>query len=111
MQVEHQDWNNVVFTNKTKKTKNESSSLKKPKIDDANKEIKYEAPKLGQTILQARTANNKNQKQLANELGISVQILSRWELNKELPDNKQISNMEKVLKVKLPRVKKVNLDA
>jgi hypothetical protein len=34
-------------------------------------------------------------------------MLSRWECNKELPNNAQIALIEKITKVKLPRCKKV----
>jgi ribosome-binding protein aMBF1 (putative translation factor) len=105
----NQDWKPVVFNEK--KEKNINNIEHKPKPNNINEDFKIEAPKLlGQTILQARNACNKNQKQLANELGIAVQILSRWEVNKEIPNNLQIANIEKILKVKLPRVKKVKIE-
>ena len=47
---------------------------------------------------------------LANELKISEQLLSRWETNKEIPTNKDIANIEKILKIKLPRTKKIKQD-
>ena len=101
----HQDWNTITFTNKPKV---EKKPISKPKVLESNQEIKYEQPKqLGQLILQARTTCKKNQKELANQLGIAVQILSRWETNKEIPDNKQIANIERTLRIKLPRSKKV----
>jgi ribosome-binding protein aMBF1 (putative translation factor) len=104
MPVEHQDWNNIVF-NKPKQILKTNNTQPK-KVSD-NEEVKLEVPKqLGQLILQARNANNKNQKELAQNIGVAVQIVSRWESNKEIPNNKQIANIEKVLKTKLPRIKK-----
>jgi hypothetical protein len=34
-------------------------------------------------------------------------VLGKWELNKELPTNLQISQLERNLGIKLPRAKKV----
>lgn len=104
MSLIHQDWNPVVFNSNPKQQTVNKTKQKQLSFDE---EIIIEQPKqLGQLILQARTTCKKTQKVLANELGIAVQILSRWETNKEYPDNKQISNIEKVLKIKLPRSKK-----
>lgn len=99
----HQDWNTVVFD----KQKTPNKIVTQPKKISDNEDIKLDVPKqLGQMILQARNANNKNQKQLAQEIGVAVQIVSRWESNKEFPNNKQIADIERVLKTKLPRIKK-----
>ena len=103
MSIEHQDWNNIVF----KSNNNTQPKITKPKILSSDQEVKMEVPKqLGQLILQARNANNKNQKQLAQDIGVAVQIISRWESNKEFPNNKQIADIERVLRIKLPRIKK-----
>ena len=73
--------------------------------------IKIEAPKnLGQLICQARNTKKINQKTLANELQISISVLSRWETNKETPTNAVISKIEKKLGIKLPRNKKTKID-
>lgn len=99
----HQDWNTVVFNKQKTPVKN----VTQPKKVLDNEEVKLEVPKqLGQLILQARNANNKNQKELAQIIGVAVQIVSRWESNKEIPNNKQIADIEKALKTKLPRIKK-----
>ena len=67
-----------------------------------------EAPsKLGQLICQMRTIKNKTQKVFAGELGISPQVLSRWETNKEIPTNTDLAKIERLLGIKLPRNKKV----
>ena len=47
---------------------------------------------------------------MANELGISEQVLGRWETNKETPENKDIAKIEKLLRIKLPRAQKVKID-
>ncbi len=65
----------VTFTSKSNLPKKQ---LSKPKVLESNQEIKYEQPKqLGQLILQARTTCKQNQKELANQLGIAVKVLSR----------------------------------
>tara|TARA_B100000424_G_C22866646_1_gene461611 strand:+ start:353 stop:691 length:339 start_codon:yes stop_codon:yes gene_type:complete len=104
-----QDWNNIKFNTISHNKKVEDAKKKHSnKVNNNPEEVVMEAPKqLGQTIAKARTSIGKNQKDLATMLGISQQILSRWESNKELPTNSQIANMEKILKIKLPRCKKV----
>ena len=103
--MEHQNWDKVVFSNKNDSSKNREAQVKKSQhVAD----VKLEAPpSLGLTILHARTSRGKNQKVLANELGIAASLLSRWENGKEVPNNAQIAKIERVLGVKLPRCKKV----
>lgn len=106
--MDHQDWNNINFSNVSNKDKKEQT--KKINSNNASNPEKthLEAPKdLGKAISQARTLKQKNQKVFAIELGISVQLLARWENNKEPPTNAQISNIEKKLGIKLPRCKRV----
>ena len=112
--MEHQDWNNITFNTKTEREKINKSKEQTKEI--SNKQFnpettKLEAPSnLGQTISQARLAKGLNQGALAKQSGISKQIISKWESNKETPDNSQIAKLEKLLGVKLPRCKKVKLD-
>ena len=105
--MDHQDWNNITFTNNADKKKKQDNAKKISQLrPDEN--MKVEAPsKLGQLIAKARGTKNKTQKQFATEIGISAQVLARWETNKEIPTNLDIANMERALGVKLPRVKKV----
>ena len=105
--MEHQDWNSIKINTSVK------ASVKKPqpstnKVNKVEKLIMKEP--LGKIIAQARVINGKNQKELASSIGISQQILSRWEANKDLPTNSQIALLEKTLKVKLPRCQKVYVD-
>ena len=105
--MSHQDWNTITFNtvsnNKKKEESKKVNSNKTPKQD-----THLEAPKdLGKTILQARTSKQKTQKQLAMELGISAQVLAKWETNREVPTNLEISKIEKNLGAKLPRCKRV----
>ncbi len=105
--MEHQDWNKVVFSNK----KPEKPQVKNVVKKDPNVVEKLVAPSnLGVLISQARTTTKKTRKQLSNELGISEQVLSRWETNKETPENKDIAKVEKLLRIKLPRVQKVKVE-
>lgn len=112
--MEHQDWNSVKLNN-TQAVKNKDNITTKKtsmsnvdKVDKVDKLIMKEP--LGKIIAQARVINGKNQKELASMIGISQQMLSRWEANKDLPTNSQIALLEKTLKVKLPRCQKVYVD-
>ena len=111
--MEHQDWNPVIMNSKNhteaKETNetNAKKTIQSQRIADLET-TRLEAPKqLGQLISQARTTKVKTQKTLATELGVSPQILGRWEANKEIPTNAQIAKIERVLGIKLPRCKKV----
>lgn len=104
-----QDWNNITFNTPSQKKKvEESKKVNSNKVYNDPDKVRMEAPKqLGQTISQARNTKGKTQKILAYELGVSQQLLARWESNKEIPTNMQISQIERNLAIKLPRVKKV----
>ena len=109
-----QDWNVVTF-NSTKSTENNFDKREKEKQNSKyvppEGSTKLEAPKkLGLSISQARTAKKITQKQLSADLGISALILSRWESNKEIPNNAQIAKIEKVVGIKLPRCKKSKIE-
>jgi len=105
--MEHQDWNSIKLNTAGKDSikKTQASTNKVNKIE----KLIMKEP-LGKIIAQARVLNGKNQKELASSIGISQQILSRWEANKDLPTNSQIALLEKTLKVKLPRCQKVYVD-
>lgn len=109
--LQHQDWNNITF-NKNKNTNNSNTSNRTTNTKIGKNETKLDFPKeLGKLIMQSRNALKKTQKELSNEIGISQQILSRWESGKEFPTNLQIANIEKNLKVKLPRGKKIPINS
>jgi DNA-binding transcriptional regulator YiaG len=99
--MEHQDWKAVTLTVK-KNVKFENNVIPIPRT----KQLVMHEP-LGKLIAQSRLTLNSDQKQFAALLGVSTQMLSRWECNKELPNNAQIALIEKITKVKLPRCKKV----
>jgi len=101
--MEHQDWKAVTLTAK-KNVKFESTVI--PIAIARTKQLVMHEP-LGKLIAQSRLTLNSDQKRFAALLGVSTQMLSRWECNKELPNNAQIALIEKITKVKLPRCKKV----
>lgn len=112
--MDHQDFNSVIF-NTTKNSldtdsKKEISKYISQKQNDPETTKMEHPKKLGQIISQARMTKKLNQKQLSAQLGISSQILSRWESEKEIPNNQEISKIEKVLGVKLPRSKKTKIE-
>lgn len=108
--MEHQDWNSIKLNTPALKNKdtNKKPHISANKVNKVEKVIMKEP--LGKIIAQARVINGINQKELASLIGISQQILSRWEANKDLPTNSQIALLEKTLKVKLPRCQKVYVD-
>lgn len=108
--MEHQDWNSIKLNMPALKNKdtNKKPHISANKVNKVEKVIMKEP--LGKIIAQARVINGINQKELASLIGISQQILSRWEANKDLPTNSQIALLEKTLKVKLPRCQKVYVD-
>ena len=107
--MDHQDWKPILISNNADKRKKQEANKKVSQLAPVEG-VKLEAPsKIGQLICQARTIKNKNQKQLAADLGISVQVLARWETNKELPSNADIAKIERVIGIKLPRAKSYQL--
>ena len=106
--MEHQDWNSIKLNTSDKTSVKTSVKKTQASVNKVEKLIMKEP--LGKIIAQARVINGKNQKELASSIGISQQILSRWEANKDLPTNSQIALLEKTLKVKLPRCQKVYVD-
>ena len=107
---QYQDWNNITFNKNNNSNTSNSNRTTNTNID--KNETKLDFPKeLGKLIMQSRNALNKTQKDLSNDIGISQQILSRWESGKEFPTNLQIANIEKYLKVKLPRGKKILINS
>ncbi len=104
----HQDWEPVVL----KKPAHIVPGTKKglgggggPKLLQEGDEFKL--PKIGNNlkvaIMQARVAKKMSQKDFAQKLGVSVDIVNKYESGRIVPDNKFIAKMEKTLGVKLPR--------
>ena len=108
--MQGQDWKPVIFNTPSNKNKQEQDKKKYSNKPINPEESKLEQPKnLGKLISQARQAKSLNQKQLANQMGISIQLLARIETNKEIINNQDIAKIEKITGVKLPRNKKVKI--
>lgn len=108
----HQDWNEVVLkkpieiknvtnnnpkTNIIKKLEQNDNIVSLPKL---NLELKT-------SIQKARLAKKMTQKQLASLMNVNVQMINQYENGKIIPNNNFISRLEKILNVKLPRIKKI----
>lgn len=120
--MEHQDFNSITFNTTSTKDKNQENKEIQKKISQKqvstndNEVVKVESDKkLGQLLSQSRlTMGFKTQSDFIKELNktnmnVSLQIYNKWESNKEIPTNEQIAKMEKILKVKLPRNKKIKV--
>lgn len=97
-----QDWNNVVFTKKSKDTlekekknkvklSDEAIRLYKVENNDDNEKHKKIEHKHCQLIQKGRLAKKITQKQLAQKLNIDVNLISQYESGKAIP-NRQILN-------------------
>ena len=82
-------------TNKERLLEN-SEDIIKPKKIDLN---------LKKSIQTARVNKKLSQKQLASSLGVPLQTIIQYENGKAIPNNNFITKIEKILNVKLPRVK------
>tara|TARA_B100000614_G_C14411811_1_gene438168 strand:+ start:368 stop:709 length:342 start_codon:yes stop_codon:yes gene_type:complete len=108
--MEHQDWKPVTFNTVSNNIKKETFKKKNSTKTSNPEDFKIEqSNNLGKTIAATRVAKNIKQKDLASKIGVSVQILNRWESNKEILTNANIATIEKILGVKLPRNKKVKV--
>ena len=57
--------------------------------------------KLGNKILTLRKKNNITQEELAEQLNVTRQTISKWELGETSPDIKQAKELSKIFKVSL----------
>ncbi len=106
--MEHQDWNTITLNTKSTNAK-KAEITKKISQKMSSQDVKIEAPtNLGKLIEQAR--GGKTRQILANELGVAVTLLTRWETGKDIPTNLDISKIERRLGVKLPRTKKIKIE-
>ena len=108
--MDHQDFKTVVFGNSTNNSKNNSSNKKISQKPPPENTVAVSDKQLGKTIASARTTKGINQKQLAQEAGVSQQVLATWESNKQVPTNAEIAKLEKILATKLPRNKKKTIE-
>ena len=104
MQPPYQDWTPVVLRKKVTPEK-----VIQPEV---SKEVKIEREEIGthekvsvslaKTIQQARIARGyKTQKELANAVGVKVDIINGYESGKMIPDNNVMQKLRRVLGVKL----------
>ncbi len=56
---------------------------------------------LGKKLLELRKSNGFSQEELAEELYVSRQTISKWELNESSPDLKQSKELSRIFKVSL----------
>lgn len=56
---------------------------------------------LGNLILKYRKKHNLSQEELAKEIGVSRQTISKWELNETTPDLKQAIKLAEIFKISL----------
>lgn len=103
--MEHQDWTQVVL----QKTYNSDKKMtNKPKIseeDDYKKPIQISATN-SKLIQEGRKLKKMNQKDLANAINKDVKIIQLYESGKTIPDIKIMTQIEKVLGIKLNKKKK-----
>ena len=106
-----QDWETIILRkpvqiqkNKPASSSNKTNYQKKLESDELiiPKKINLNLKKAIQT---ARTSKKISQKEFASKLGVPVQTITQYENGKAIPNNAFISKMEKILNVKLPRVK------
>ena len=57
--------------------------------------------KLGENILKLRKQNGLSQEQLGEQIGVTRQTISNWELNETAPNPEQLKALSKVLSVSL----------
>jgi putative transcription factor len=102
--MEHQQWDPVVLRRKVVPLR-----VTPPEVP---REVKIDREEIGthekvtmslaKTIQQARIARGyKTQKDLANTLGVKVDIINGYESGKSIPDNAVLQKLRRVLGVKL----------
>lgn len=104
MQCPDQDWTPVVLRKKVI-----PAHVNRPEV---SREVKIEREEIGthekvtmslaKTIQQARVARGfKTQKDLANAVGVKMDIIGGYESGKIIPDNAVLQKLRRVLGVKL----------
>lgn len=85
---------------------NNNDQLKK--LDDANDEYKHNTVdrSLSMAISQARQAKKMTQKELAQAINESAQIVQQYEAGRAIPDPQVLLKLDRALGIHLPRVKK-----
>ena len=115
----YQDWDPVIIRGKVDKTKEKEKYVKffgqEIKLPSKNpgksREQKLEETEIGThkkigketglTIQRARVSKKYTQKELANLINVSSDIISSYESGKAIPDHKIMQKLRRVLGVKL----------
>jgi len=117
--MDHQDWKPVVWAKKPDKKKNVKKGSvavantnknfqgqgtgKKIKDDDEIKRIPTVGMAIGKQIAQARNAQKMTQKELANKMNITTQIIQQNECGKAPKNNGLLARFERALGTKFVR--------
>ena len=109
--MDHQDWEKVVFFGNSKPSKPTSKKIvEKNKTNNQSKLDKNDHDTLklkttnniGKLIQKQRLAMKLNQKDLAAKLNVKPSIIMEYESGKAIiNDNKILSRIERILKIKL----------
>ena len=107
--LDHQDWKTIVVKKpqeniKNSKKKPSNDTLKKISIEKKaeNDELYHKklTVELRQSIMKARVAKSLTQKQLANSVNLSQQIISDIESGKAIYNYQHINKIKRFLKLK-----------
>ena len=107
--LDHQDWKTIVLKKpkeniKNSKKKTSNDTLKKISIEKKaeNDELHHKqlTLELRQSIMKTRTAKSLTQKQLANSVNLSPQIISDIESGKAIYNHQHINKIKRFLKLK-----------
>ncbi len=52
---------------------------------------------LGEKLIRARKEKGLSQRKLAEKVGVTFQTISKWELNKSLPDIEKVKKISEIL--------------
>jgi len=106
--LDHQDWKTIIIKkpkenvkNSTKKINNDSQkkiSVEK-KAEEGDLKQKKITLELRQSIIKARVDKKLTQKQLANQLNFTLQIISDIESGKALYNPQHINKIKRFLKI------------
>ena len=105
-----QDWENIVFTKKSKeqvekekksKIKLSDETLRLNKIDSSDRDEKHKKIefKHSQLIQKARLIKKMTQKQLAQKLYIDINLISQYESGKIVPNRQILNKLAKELNI------------
>tara|TARA_A100001015_G_scaffold181689_1_gene202247 strand:- start:380 stop:697 length:318 start_codon:yes stop_codon:yes gene_type:complete len=105
MSLAHQDWKPVVIHKKPdpKQQKKEEGAKKKPghSLDDNKEEFKNKkiSRDLSQEIIKRRCAMKLNRKQLAQQINVKEDIISKYETGQAIVDPKVLNKIKRKLKM------------